>query len=377
MPLGHFNINIVKSCQQTVSQIQAQKAADAEKSAQQHRDHSDDSTLTTLTNTPILSDMDIPLVRSESRGSDCSDNLRFDGSTSTSRRSRKRQALQTTMTDKQTATIKVDLSAASPSQSTKAPLSLPSQVDASITRGFATCNSPYQIKQDEAAAVQPQGCPITERGRDSKLSAHPAENQQQSTAERPRRMAIAEQEFDQLRLGSLTQASESSNTKKSILENLDRQPKSEQNFEQLQLLKDPTQDSGNGSPAPVPYYKADKVFKWKVLERPGYELLPEVSSAAGGIQVRKVRGRQRDPQQPQMTGFHSAEEAQHASPQRPIKAQGQPFQHQEAVIIPDDSDGDVKMEDAGQSTAQPGTCLDPSTVRRLQDSGLLGRSRRR
>lgn len=378
MPLGHFNINIVKICQQIVSEIQAQKAADAEKSVQQHRDNSDDSTLTTLTNTPILSDMDIPLVRPESRGSDCSDNLRLDGSTSTSHRSRKRQALQTTMMDKQTTTTKVALLAASPSQNTKTPLNLPTQADASIIRGSATCNSPYQTKQVEAAAVQPQGCPITERGRDSRLSAHPAENQQRSAAERPRRMAIAEQEFDQLRLGSLTQAPESSNTTKTVLENLHRQPEFKQNFEQLQLLKDPTQDSGNGSPAPTPYYKADKVFKWKVLERPGYELSPEVSSAAGGIQVRKVRGRQQDPQQPEVPGVHQTEAAQHAAAhQRPVKAQGRPAQHQEAVIIPDYSDGDVKMEDAGQSTAQPGTCLDPSTVRRLQDSGLLGRSRRR
>lgn len=377
MPLGHFSIGIINSCQQTVSKIQAQKTT-AAGSVQQYTEYSDDSTLTTLTNTPVLSDLDIPAPKTPSQGSELSDALRYDGSTSTPR-SRKRHVLQTTRMQNQATALKLALSAASPSRNTKTLPGLSTEADTSIIQRLATRHSPCQTKPDEMAVVPAQGCSILEGG-DSNIPAHVAETEQQGTAERlkrPRRMAIAEQEFDELRLRPLAQGFESSNTTKSSFSNLGQGPESEQNFEKLQHLKDPTQDSGNGTPATVPYYKAERVFKWKILERPGYVQTPKASRAATGSQERKARGRQ-DCQRPSVTGALQAQTArQSPALQHTSTAQGRPAQHQEAVLIPDDSDGDVDMEDVGQSTAQPETQLDPSTVRRLRDSGLLGRARRR
>lgn len=189
-------------------------------------------------------------------------------------------------------------------------------------------------------------------------------------------MAIAEQDFDQLRLRPLSQGSESSNKVKSILENLDEGRKSKQKSGQHQHLKDPTQESGNGTTAPVPYYKAERVFKWKILERPGYERTPKAPRATGS-QERRPNGTQ-DCQRLPVTGAHqSPTDKQSSAPQRPSGAQGQAAQPREAILVPDDSDGDVKTEDAGQSTTRSETHLDSSTIRRLRDSGLLGRSRRR
>lgn len=362
MPLGHFSMSIVSSCQQTVSEIQAQESTAARKSLQQHTEYSDDSTLTTLTNTPVLSDMEITAPKTPSQGSELSDALRYDGSTSTPRRSRKRQALQTTRMRNQATALKLALSAASPSRSTKTTPELPSSGTASVL---------LPVKQDEMKVAPAQVFSALKREGDSKAPAHVAANEQQSTAERlkrPRRMAmaIAEQEFDELRLRPLAQGSGSTTTMKAVLSSLGQRLESEQNFEQLRHLKDPTRESGNDAPAPAPYYKAEREFKWKILERPGYERTPKASRAATGSQERKATGRQ-DCQRPPVTG----------SPQRPSRAQGQLAQPQEAVLVPDDSDGDVKMEGVGQSMAQPQTHLDPSTVRRLRDSGLLGRSRRR
>lgn len=381
MPLGHFSIVIVNSCQQTVSKIQAENATAARKSLQQYTEYSDDSSLTTLTSTPVLSDMEIPAPKTPPQGSELSDNLRYDGSTSTPRKSKKLQALQTTRMKNQATALKLALSAASPSQNTKTLPELSNKADASITQRLATGHSPCQMKQDEVALAPAQEGSVLEGEGDPKVPAHVAENEQRSTAERlkrPRRMAIAEEEFEQLRLRPLAQGSESSNTMKPVLSNLDQGLKSEQNFEKLQHLKDPTQESGDGPPAPVPYYKAERVFKWKILERPGYEHAPKASRAAAtGSQERKARGRQDCQRQP-VTGADQSQTArQSPAIQHTSTFQGPPAQHQEAVLIPDDSDGDVEKEEVGQSAAQPETHLDPSTVARLRDSGLLGRPRRR
>lgn len=345
MPLGHFSISIVNSCQQTVSKIQAQKATAIRKSPQQYTEYSDDSTLTTLTNTPVLSDMELPAPKTPSQGSELSAALKYDGSTSTPRRSKKRQALQTTRMKNQATALKLALSAASPSRNSKTLSDLSTKADASIIQRQATGHSPCQMKQNEMAVAPAQGCSVLEAEGDSKMPTHVAENKQQSTAERlkrPRRMAIAEQEFDESRLRPLAQGSECSNTMKSILSNLGQESESEQNLEQLKNLKDPTQDSGNGKPAPAPYYKAEREFKWKILERPGYEQTTKASRAATGSQERKVRDRQ-DCQRPPATGALQAQTArQSPAPQCTSTVQGRPAQHQEAVLIPDDSDGDVE-----------------------------------
>lgn len=189
-------------------------------------------------------------------------------------------------------------------------------------------------------------------------------------------MAIAQQDFDEFRLGPLTQGFESSNALKSVLDNHGQGAGFEQDSENQQPLKDPTQESGNGTPVPTPYYKAAQAFKWKILERPGYGRTPKASHAAES-QERKVLGGQDCPRPP-MTGADQSQTAiKPPAPQRPYRDQGQAAQSQEAVLIPDDSDGDVKMDDADQSTGQPETRLDSSTLRRLEDSGILDRSRRR
>lgn len=189
-------------------------------------------------------------------------------------------------------------------------------------------------------------------------------------------MAIAEQEFDELRLRSLTQDFESSNKTKIVLENLGQRTGSEQNPEGQQHLKDPTQDSGSGTPVPVPYYKAEREFKWKILERPGYERESRASPVTGS-QGRKARDGQ-DCQRPPVTGADQSQTAKlPLAPQLPSRFQGQAAQPREAVLIPDDSDGDVEMYDADQSASQSETRLDSSTVCRLRDPRLLGRSRRR
>lgn len=367
MPLGHFSISIVNSCQQTVARIQAQKAAAVKESLQQYNEYSDDSPLTTLTNTPVLSDMELPAAKSPLRGSGLSDTPRYDGSTSTPRKSRNLHVWQTPRKVKQATPIKLALSAASPSRKTKGSCDLSTKANSSVVHGLATATSPTQryTAQDGRGG--------------SKVPALVAANEQRIAPDRfdrPRRMAIAESEFDQLHLRPLSQGSESSNTVKSILDNLDQGLKDKQTSGQHQHLKDPTQESGNGTIVPVPYYKAERVFKWKILERPGYEGTPKASRATGS-QERKSNNA-KDCQRPPVTGAQQSPAAkQSPAPQRPSKAQGQAAQPREAILIPDDSDGDVKSEDAAQSTPRPETHLDSSTIRRLRDSGLLGRSRRR
>lgn len=367
MPLGHFSISIVNSCQQTVSRIRAQKAAAVKESLQQYAEYSDDSTLTTLTNTPVLSDMELPAAKSPLRGSGLSDTPRYDGSTSTPRKSANLHAWQTPKKAKQATPIRLALSAASPSRNTKGSRDLSTKANGSVVHGLATATSPTQ----EYATQDGRG--------GSKVPALVAANEQRSAPDRvnrPRRMAIAEQEFDQLRLRPLSQGSESSNTVKSILDNLDQGLKAKQKSGQHQHLKDPTQESVNGTIAPVPYYKAERVFKWKILERPGYEGTPKATRTAGS-QERKSHGAQDCQPLPATDAQQSRTAKQSPAPRRSSRVQGKAAQPREAILVPDDSDGDVKSEDVGQSTTQPETHLDPSTVRRLRDSGLLGRSRRR
>lgn len=354
-----------------MSQIQAQRVEAARKSIQQYAEYSDDSSLTTLSNTPVLSDRELPTMKSPSQGSELSATLKYDGSTSNPRKSRKRQAFRTIRKKTLSTDVEFGLSAASPSGYTKAASDLSAKGGASIIHGLAIGGSSYNLKHDEIGSTQTQGCSSQDGRRGLSVSVLAAEKEQRSPAEkvdRPRRMAITEQEFDQRRFEPLNKGSESSNITKSVLNSLD------QYSERHQHLKDPTQESGNGMP--VPYYKADRAFKWRVLERPGYEQTPKASRVAGS-QERKPRGRQ-DCQRPPVTGASEAETAkQPPVAQRPNRVQGQSSQTREAVLILDDSDGDVKMEEAGQSPSQPETHLDPSTVRRLQASGLLGRSRRR
>ena len=186
-------------------------------------------------------------------------------------------------------------------------------------------------------------------------------------------MAISEQKFDELRLRPMTQVSRSSNTAEPALDSFGQGPKFEP---QQQQPKNARQELGSGTTAPVPYYNAERVFKWKVLGKPGYKRTPK-ATGAGGTQERKARGR-RDRQQPQVARAHQAHTGQQPPVQeRASRDQGQPARDQEPVSIPDDSDEDVKMDGLGQTTTQAETQLDPSTVRRLRDSGLLGRSRRR
>lgn len=375
MPLGHFNITIVNNCQHALSQIQAQRVTAVRKSFQQYTDYSDDSSLTTLTKTPDLSDREVSVPKSPSRASELSDTPKFDGSTSTGRRPRKRRRLQATGTGKSSAAINCNLTTISPFQNGQAPSKPSVDSGSSIIRRLPTENSPYQPKQDEVAAGPTQGCAALDAGMHSKESAHAAESDQPCRAEkveRPRRMAISEQEFDELRFRPMTQVPRSSDNAKAGLNNLGQGPKSEPQ----QQLKHSRQEPGSSTSTPVPYYKAERVFKWKVLERPGYDPTPK-ASGADGSQEFKTRGR-RDRQKPQVTDAHQPQTGQlpHVQ-QRAGRDQQQSAQIQEPVLIPDDSDEDVKMEEPGQTTVQPETRLDPSTIRRLRDSGLLGRSRRR
>lgn len=192
MPLGHFSISIVNSCQQALSQMRAQRATAVRKSFQQYTEYSDDSSLTTLTKTPELSDRELSVPKSPSRGSELSDTPKYDGSTSTPRKSRKRRDLQATGAGGQSAAIKCTLTTISPSENSQVTPDLSTTSDASIIQRLATGYSPYQLKQDEVSVGSAQGRAVLEVGRHPKVSAHAVESEERSTAEkveRPRRVS--------------------------------------------------------------------------------------------------------------------------------------------------------------------------------------------
>jgi hypothetical protein len=376
MPLGHFSGSIVNNCQQAVSLIRAHETTAGQKSSQQHTEYSDDSTLTTLTNTPVLSDVELAAPNTPSRGSELSDTPNYDGSSSTPRKLGARGALQAARPGELSTVVKNTLTTMSPSQKIRESPRLSSKGRASVIQRLATGSPASQL--DDAAVELAQGRSGLDGRRDSKLSAHVAEHEQPSTAERvnrPRRMAIAQQRADEWRLRPLTEGLESSNTTNSALDKLGQ----ELGFlipEPQQQLRGSPQNPGSGKSAAAPYYQPGRVFKWKALERPAQERTHNASGAAGS-QERGDWGRQVC-LPPQMLGANQAQTAQQSPAQRrPARARRPAARHENAVFISVDSDGDVKMEEPAQSPPQPETHLDPITVRRLRDSGLLGRSRHR
>lgn len=344
MPLGHFSVSIVKCCQQAVSLIRAQEATADKKSSEQHIEYSDDSTLTTLTSTPVLSDVEIAAPNTPSHGSELSDTPNYDGSSSTPRKLRTVRALQAARPGEQSTVVRHALTTISPTQKVRASTGLSSKGRASVIQRLATGSPLSQL--DYVAVESAQGNSGLDGRGDSKFSAHVTEHEQRSIAERvnrPRRMAIAGQRADEWRLRPLTQGFESSNKTNSALDKLGR----ELGFlkpEPQQRSTDSPKKPGNGTSAAVPYYKPGRVFKWKVLERPAHEWTRNTSGAAGS-QERKDCGRQVC-LPPQMLAANQAPTAQQSPAQkRPTRARRPAARHEDAVFISVDSDGDVKMEE--------------------------------
>lgn len=339
MPLGHFSVSIVNNCQQTVSLVEAQDAIAEKNSLQQCTEFSDDSTLTTLTNTPVLSDVEL---------AELSDTPKYDGSSSTPRRPRTRRVFRAASRDEKSTVVKLPVTTIPSSQNIRTSSELSTNSSASVIQGLVTGSSPYHL--DDVAVQSAQGHAGWDGRRDSKSFAHVAQGKQGSTSEmvnRPRRMAIAKQKGDEWLLRPLNQGFESENTRRSDLDKFGQ----ELGFlkpEPQQQLRDSPQKSGNGTPTAVPYYQAGRVFKWKVLERPGHKQRNEDSGTAGS---QEPKARDRQIYLPlQMLGVNKAQASQqHAAEERPSRTPRPSVLNQDAIFVSVDSDGDIKMEGPAQS----------------------------
>lgn len=371
MPLGYFSVSIVNSCQQAISLDEAQEAITEKKSPQQCTEFSDDSTLTTLTNTPVLSDVELASPNTPSRGSELSDTPKYDGSGSTSRRPRTRRDLQAASREDRATAVKLPVTTTSSSQNARTSSKLSTNSSASVTQRLATGSSPYQL--DDVSVQSAQGYADWDGGRDSESFAHVAQGEQGSTSEavnRPRRLAIAEQNGDVCLFRPMNQGFESRNTTTSDLDKLGQELGFLKPAPQQQL-RDSPQKSGNGTPTTVPYYQPGQVFKWKVLERPGQKKTNEGSGAAGS-QERKAWDRQIC-LPPRMLDANEAQAAQQpATKQRSARTPRPPIRIRDAVFISVDSDGDIKMEEPAQSPIQPDPLLEPVNSPQATGSRSLG-----
>lgn len=341
MPLGHFSASIANSCQQAMSLIREQEAAALKESLKQPAEYSDDSALTTLTNTPVLSDLELAAPQTPSRDTEGSDTPK--NSSLTPRRPRTRAALQAARLAEQATAVKRTLATIAPSDNVRESPEIHTHGSASVIQRLATGSSPYQmgnIKVEEAQAHAG-----LDGGRDSPSSAHVAEHKQRSTAEgmnRSRRMAIAEQRVDEWRLGPLALGSKVSNTQTSALGKFGQELGFLKPDPQQQPADSP-QKPGSKTSAAVPYYQPGRVFKWKALESPAHAQTQKVSGSAGS-QERRARGQQ-GCSPLQMLGIDPAQFSRQPPPQqRPARAPRPPARHEEAVFISVDSDDDVKIE---------------------------------
>lgn len=410
MPFGHFTTVIVNRCRPAVPHVQVQLARAVRKSAQQCSEDSDDSTLTTLTKTPSLSDAEQAELKSPSQTSELPEGTRYDGSTLSHHRPEDHQMLHVAPEGQQASAIKLGSSAIPPSRGIKAPRDMSTKADALIVQGLTMGDSSYQLSEKEIEVAPAHGCALANGGKTPKISAYEAQHEKRSTVERPRRMAIAEQEVDERtrRLRLLDQASNNpfrpafNNAATSASPALTGQSRAtraaemrksgnigqEPQHEQEQQREGPGQGFGDGSPSQTPYHKATQTFRWKALETPGYKRTRRATKAGGtgGQQARNRQDHQqlpmRDAQQPQSAQQPQMAQQPQTAQQLPAKrlssrAQQQFPSNNEAVLIQDDSDEDLAVQESAPGAAQLQTHLDPSTVRRLQDSGLLGKTRRR
>lgn len=353
MPLGHFNASIVNSCQQAASLMWEQEAVVLKNSLEQPAEYSDDSALTTLTNTPVLSDLELSAPKTPPQEIEASEPPKDDGPSSTPRRPRTRAARLT----EQAAVVKCALATSSPSQDIKTCLKISSNGSALAIQELARETSPYQLGKIK---VEPaQGNSGLDGGIDSIPSAHGAEHEQRSTVEsmdRPRRLAIAQQRADEWHLSPLDQGFKGSNTKTSALDEFGQE---------LGFLKPNLQKQPKSSPqksATVPYYQPGRVFKWKVLEIPGHRRTHEIPGLSGS--QGRTAGDQQGGLPPQILGADQSQTAlQPPAQTAPTRAPSSPARNEETVFISVDPDGDVKMEEPAQipQTTRPGR-IQPKSV---------------
>lgn len=371
MPLGHFSVSIVNSCQQAILLEEAQEAIAEKKSPQQCTEFSDDSTLTTLTNTPVLSDVELATPNTPSRGSELSDTPKYDGSSSTPRRPRTRRALQSASRDENATAVKLPVTTISSSRNVRISPKLSTNSSASVIQRLATGSSPYQL--NEVLVQSAQGDADWDGGRDSKSFAHVSQGEQGSTSEavnRPRRLAIAEQNGDECLFKPMNHGFENENTTKSDLDKLGQELGFLKPAPQQQL-RDSPQKSRIGTPTAVPYYQPGRVFKWKVLERPGQKQTNEGSRAAGSQERKAWDGQICLP--PRMLDVSEAQAAQQpATKQRRARTSRPPVRIHDAVFISVDSDDDIKMEEPAQSPIQPEPLLEPINSSQAPGSRSLG-----
>lgn len=367
MPLGHFNASIVNSCQQSAPLIPEQEAVILKGSLGKPVEYSDDSALTTLTNTPVLSDVELFAPKTPSRETEGSDTPKDDGSRSTPRR-------PVTLAPRQAASVKPALTTISPSQDTKISLKLSTNGGASAIRKLARETSPFQPGKIKVEAAQVNAG--LDGGIDPNLFAHGVEYEQQSTAEsvnRPRRrMAIAQQRVDEWRLRPLDQGFEGSNTKTSALNKVGRTPGFLKPIPP-QPLESPPRKSGNGTPAAVPYYQPGRVFNWKVLGSAGHRPTQEIPGPSGSQEWTALGQQSGLPSH--IIGAEQCQTALQYPAQPPsTRTPSSPARNEDAVFISIDPDGVVKMEEPAQSPSKPEIRPDPTKVRRLQELGVWVKS---
>ncbi|KAJ0115352.1 hypothetical protein J7T55_012630 [Diaporthe amygdali] len=347
MPLGYFGTVIVDGCRKARHQLWTPKAEVVRNSVRQDSDCSDDSALTTLTRTPELSDVDLAAPKSPTQVPEFLVATSYDGSTPSHPRPDDRQVLHANRGGQHAAAIKLALSAISPSPTAKRSSDVTNKTRDSVTQVMATGHRPYQLNQDGIEMATAQKCAVVGLG--SRNAAYSDLNTLTTDASAT--------------LADHSRAAKVGEKRKSEFE---QQPAPQQKRQRLDSWKGP----GDGNLSQIPYYKADRAFKWKVFERPAYERTHGASGAGVTREQHALVQQPQDVQQSQNTQQPSAE-------RRSSRAQGQVPQYVESVFIPDDSDEEMKEQEPGQNAAQSPTHLDPSTVRRLQNSGLLGRSRRR
>ncbi|KAL1879764.1 hypothetical protein Daus18300_001601 [Diaporthe australafricana] len=405
MPLGHFTTVIVDKCRPAVPHVQVQMARVVREPAQQCSEDSDDSTLTTLTKTPSLSDVEQAELKVSSQAPEFPEGSKYDGSSLSHHSPEDHQMLHVASEGQQASATKLASSAIPPSRGIRAPLDGSTKVDASIVQGLVMGDSSYQLYENEIEVAPAQGQDLANGGRILRISAYETQYEQRITVERPRRMAIAEQVVDERtrRLRLLDQASNNpfrpafdnagTSASKALTDHSRTMRAAEKTtsgnigqgpqHEQEQQREGTSQGSGDGSPSKTPYHKAGKTFKWKALETPGYKRTRRATNA-GGTREQQARNRQdhQQLQQPQSAQQPQMPPQPQTAQQLPAKrlssrAQRQVPSSNEAVLIQDDSDEDLAAQESVPGAAQLQTHLDPSTVRRLQDSGLLGKTRRR
>ncbi|KAG8166797.1 hypothetical protein KVR01_002486 [Diaporthe batatas] len=249
MPLGHFNASIINICQQAVSVIREQKAAVLNEFPDQSpaADYSDESALTTLTNTPVLSDVELSAPKTPSPETEGSDTPKDGGSSSTTRIPRTRASRLA-----ETATaVKHTLATIAPSQDIRPSLKLSTNDGASALQKPARETSPLQLGKIK---LEPAEGKSGLDGRiDPKLCAHGAEYEQRSIAEcvnKGRRMAIAQQSVDEWCIRPLDQGFISGNTKAAAREKVGQEVGFLEADPQQQLRTSP-QNSGHGKPVAV------------------------------------------------------------------------------------------------------------------------------